>query len=162
MRALNSEISAFVACGPINADGIEATFRVGQGVLTVDPGVIYVGAGRVTGRGELRYGEGGELEVELSGQGVPLARMVAWGGVHAPLAGRVTFNGKVGGSLDAPSAEAELRLVGVAVAGVPFGDGTGHVRLVALGVRPGCNLSAACPNGRRLPRLYAPWRLPLR
>ena len=118
-----------VAFGPINADGIEATFRVGQGVLTVDPGVIYVGAGRVTGRGELRYGEGGELEVELSGQGVPLARMVAWGGVHAPLAGRVTFNGKVGGSLDAPSAEAELRLVGVAVAGVPFGDGTGHVRL---------------------------------
>ena len=118
-----------VAFGPVNADGIEATFRVGQGVLTVDPGVIYVGAGRIGGRGELRYGKGGELAIELSGQGVPLARMVAWGGVHAPLAGRVAFRGTVGGSLDAPTAEADLCLTGVAVVGVPFGDGVGHVRL---------------------------------
>ena len=118
-----------VAFGPVNADGIEATFRAGQGVLTVDPGVIYVGAGRVGGRGELRYGKGGELQIELSGQGVPLVRMVAWGGVHAPLAGRVSLHGTVGGSLDAPTAEADLHLAGVAVAGAPFGDGTGRVRL---------------------------------
>ena len=118
-----------VAFGPVDADGLEATFTVGHGTLSVDPAVVYVGAGRVVGRGELRYGSGGRLALELSGQAVPLARMVAWGGVHAPFAGRVAFQGTMGGTLDAPAAEAELKLAGVALAGVPFGDGEGHVRL---------------------------------
>ncbi len=118
-----------VAFGPVNADGIEATFRVGQGVLAVDPAIVYVGSGRIAGKGELRYGKGGELELTLAGQGVPLARMVAWGGVHAPLAGQVAFDGTLGGTLDLPSAQADVRLAGVALAGVPFGDGAGRVRL---------------------------------
>ncbi len=118
-----------VAFGPITTDGVKATFRVGQGVLAVDPAVVYVGPGRVTARGVLRYGSGGGLELKFSGSGVPLARVVAWGGVHAPLAGRVNFTGSVAGTLDSPSAEAALHLAGVAVAGVPFGDGSGEVTL---------------------------------
>jgi len=118
-----------VAFGPIDADGLLATFRAGQGVLSVDPGVIYIGAGRMTGRGELRYGSGRSLEVELTGNGVPLVRMVAWGGVHAPLGGHADFTGTVGGTLDDPRAGADLRLIGVALAGVPFGDGEGKMTL---------------------------------
>ncbi len=118
-----------VAFGPVNADGIEATFRAGQGVLSVDPALVYVGSGRVSGRGELRYGTGGGLELELAGRGVPLARMVAWGGVRAPLAGVVAFDGELTGTLDSPAAQADVRLAGVALAGVPFGDGAGRVRL---------------------------------
>ncbi|MDD5563994.1 MAG: translocation/assembly module TamB domain-containing protein [Thermoanaerobaculaceae bacterium] len=118
-----------VAFGPVITDGVKATFRVGQGVLTVDPAVIYVDRGRVTARGSLRYGSGGGLELTFSGHDVPLARMVAWGGVRAPLAGRVAVAGRVAGTLDAPSAQATLRLAGVTAAGVPFGDGSGEVRL---------------------------------
>ncbi|HQT94673.1 MAG TPA: translocation/assembly module TamB domain-containing protein, partial [Thermoanaerobaculaceae bacterium] len=118
-----------VAFGPVTTDGVKASFRVGQGVLAVDPAVVYVGPGRVTARGVLRYGSGGGLELKFSGRGVPLARMVAWGGVHAPLAGRVNFTGSVAGTLDSPSAEAALHLAGVTVAGVPFGDGGGEVTL---------------------------------
>jgi autotransporter translocation and assembly factor TamB len=118
-----------VAFGPVTTDGVKASFRVGQGVLAVDPAVVYVGPGRVTARGVLRYGSGGGLELKFSGRGVSLARMVAWGGVHAPLAGRVNFTGSVAGTLDSPSAEAALHLAGVTVAGVPFGDGNGEVTL---------------------------------
>jgi hypothetical protein len=118
-----------VAFGPVITDGVKASFRVGQGVLAVDPAVVYVGPGRVTARGVLRYGSGGGLELKFSGRGVPLARMVAWGGVHAPLAGRVNFTGSVAGTLDSPSGEAALHLAGVTVAGVPFGDGSGEVTL---------------------------------
>ncbi len=118
-----------VAFGPVTADGLEASFRVGQGVLAVDNGVVYVGSGRMTASGELRYGKGGELELTLAGHGVPLARMFAWGGVRAPLAGRVAFTGNLAGTLESPEGQADMRLSGVAVAGMPFGDGTGAIRL---------------------------------
>ena len=118
-----------VAFGPIVTDGVKASFRVGQGVLAVDPAVIFIGPGRVNAHGELRYGSGNALDVEFSGHGVPLARMVAWGGVHAPLAGRVSGTGSVAGTLASPTAKAELQLAGVVAAGVPFGDGRADAAL---------------------------------
>ena len=124
-----------VAFGPVDADGLEASFAAGDGVLAVSSGDILVGAGRVTGHGELRYGAGNALHLDLEGRGVPLARMVAWGGVRAPLAGKVNFTGSLGGTLAAPVAEADLGLTDVAAAGVAFGDGRGRVALVAGVVR---------------------------
>lgn len=118
-----------VSFGPVDADGLEGSFHVGHGVLSVPSGVIHVGPGRVRCKGELRYGKGAELQVDLEGEGVPLDRMVAWGGVHAPLAGHVGFTGVLSGTIESPRAEARLWLADVAVAGVVFGAGTGQVRL---------------------------------
>jgi translocation and assembly module TamB len=118
-----------VSFGPVDADGLESAFQVGHGVLSVRDGVIHVGSGRVRCRGELLYGKGGELQLALEGDGVPLVRMVAWGGVHAPLAGNVGFTGTLSGTIDSPQAEAGLRLSDVAVAGVVLGAGLGQVRL---------------------------------
>jgi hypothetical protein len=118
-----------VSFGPVDADGLEGSFRVGHGILTVSNGVIHVGAGRVRCKGELRYGKVSGVQLDLEGQGVPLDRMVAWGGVHAPLAGHVSFTGSLSGTIDAPRADAQLRLADVAVAGVVFGAGTGQVHL---------------------------------
>ena len=118
-----------VSFGPVDADGLEGAFQVGHGVLSVSSGVIHVGSGRVRCQGELRYGRGGELQLALEGDGVPLDRMVAWGGVHAPLAGNVDLTGALSGTIDSPRAEAGLRLSDVAVAGVVLGGGSGQVRL---------------------------------
>lgn len=118
-----------VSFGPVDADGLEGAFHVGHGVLSVPSGVIHVGPGRVRCNGELRYGRVTALELALQGDGVPLDRMVAWGGVHAPLAGHVGFAGSLSGTIEAPRAEATLQLGDVAVAGVAFGAGTGQVRL---------------------------------
>jgi hypothetical protein len=118
-----------VAFGPVAADGLEASFRAGRGVLAVDSGQVFVGPGRVNGKGELRYGAGNALDLVLAGRGIPLARVMAWGGVRAPWAGKVDFAGTLGGSLAAPRAEARLSLAGVAIAGVAFGEGSGRVSL---------------------------------
>jgi len=118
-----------VSFGPVEADGLEGSFRVGHGVFSVPAGVIHVGPGRVRCTGELRYGKVSGLQLDLAGEGVPLDRMVAWGGVHAPLAGHVSFTGVLSGTIESPRAEARLKLSGVAVAGVEFGAGTGQVRL---------------------------------
>ncbi len=118
-----------VAFGPVEADGLEGSFHVGHGVLSVPGGVVHIGRGRVKCSGELRYGKANDLQLDLEGEGVPLGRMVTWGGVHAPLAGTVGFTGNLSGTIEAPRAEARLRLADVAVAGVVFGAGTGQVHL---------------------------------
>jgi len=125
--------AAPVSFGPITADGAEAAFRVGQGRLVVDSGAIAVGGGRVLVQGELRYGHGMEMQFDLLGKALPLARVLAWGGIRAPLSGKVDLDGSVGGTFSSPSAQADLKLAEVAVAGVPFGDGSARVS-VAEGV----------------------------
>jgi len=119
-----------VSFGPVEADGLEGTFQVGHGVLSVPSGVIHVGRGRVRCNGELRFGKVAGLQLALQGDEVPLVRMVAWGGVHAPLAGHVGFTGALSGTIEAPQADATLQLADVAVAGVVLGAGSGNVRLV--------------------------------
>ncbi len=121
--------AAPVSFGPIDADGIEASFRVGQGVVHLESGSIFVGPGRVACRGELRYGEGGALDLHLAGKGVPVARMMAWGGVHGPFAGSVALDGNLCGTVDAPRADARLSFVAVDIAGVRLGDGTANMWL---------------------------------
>jgi autotransporter translocation and assembly factor TamB len=119
-----------IAFGPIDADGMEASFEVGDGVLSVDGGTVSVGPGRTLFHGSLRYGEGNALSLDVAGRGVPLARAVAWGGVSAPVSGLVDFDGRITGTVAEPSARAHLMFRTVAVAGVPFGDGTGDVELL--------------------------------
>jgi autotransporter translocation and assembly factor TamB len=129
LRVVGDAAVAPIAFGPVDADGLEGSFTVAQGLVTVHSGTILVGPGRLRGHGWLRYGSDHALQVELAGKGVPLARMVAWGGVHAPLAGAVEASGTLGGTLEEPTANADLRLSKVSVAGLPLGDGQGHVML---------------------------------
>jgi TamB, inner membrane protein subunit of TAM complex len=118
-----------IAFGPVEADGLRASFLAGHGVLSVSSGVVVVGAGQVNVTGDLRYAAGAELRFALAGEKVPLARMVAWGGVHAPLAGDVKIEGTLTGTIAAPQADARIELTRVAVAGVAFGAGAGHLNL---------------------------------
>jgi hypothetical protein len=118
-----------IAFGPVEADGLQASFRAGHGVLSVPSGAVFVGQGHVDVTGELRYGAGLGLQFGLAGGGVPLARMVAWGGVHAPLEGDVKITGTLTGTIAAPRADAQIELARVTMAGVPFGSGAGHVSL---------------------------------
>jgi autotransporter translocation and assembly factor TamB len=129
LHASGSVALAPVSFGPVEADGLEASFRIGNGVLAVESGEIAVDSGRITGAGELRYGAGNALRLHLVGKGIPLARMVAWGGVRAPWAGKVDFTGTLEGSLAAPRGEARLALRSVAIAGVELGAGRGRVTL---------------------------------
>ncbi|MFH1176154.1 MAG: hypothetical protein V1750_02010, partial [Acidobacteriota bacterium] len=115
--------------GPIHADGLEASFQVADGKLTLEKGMVLVGAGKVEAAGELRFRQDPGFALELEGKGLPLARLVGWGGVRAPLAGKVDFTGGARGDLAAPTAEARLALREVALAGVPFGSGTGRLAL---------------------------------
>ena len=121
--------AAPVSFGPIDADGLEASFRVGQGVLHLESASVFVGSGRVASRGELRYGEGGALDLHLSGRGVPVARLMAWGGVHGPFAGSVAVDGNLCGTVDAPRADARLAFSAVDIAGVRLGDGSAQLWL---------------------------------
>lgn len=116
-----------VTYGPFDFDGVEAAIRVGQGVFRVEQAQAFIAAGRITGSGELRYGEGGAWSMAFRGRDVPLDRVVGWGGVKGPFAGRIGLDGELCGTLDHPVADARLRLSDVAVAGVPFGAGTAHL-----------------------------------
>lgn len=118
-----------VSFGPVQADGLEASLRIGQGVAHFENGVVVVGPGRVTCKGELAYGRHGELDVEFAGRGVPLERAVQWSGVRAPTTGRLALSGHLGGTLDEPGLEGHVELSSVVAAGVPFGGGSGSVRL---------------------------------
>ncbi len=118
-----------VAFGPVDADGLEASFKVERGVLTVDEGLVAVGDGTIRFDGELDFSADNAMHIALGGTNVPLARLVAWGGVHAPLVGRADFTGSVAGTIDAPTADATVAFRRVVVAGVPFGEGTGAVAL---------------------------------
>jgi hypothetical protein len=121
--------AAPIAFGPVEADGVQASFLAGHGVLSVSSGSVVVGGGTVKVNGELRYAAGARLQFALAGDGVPLARMVAWGGIHAPLTGSVKIAGTLAGTVAVPQADARIDLARVTVAGVTFGDGTGHVTL---------------------------------
>lgn len=118
-----------VAFGPVEADGVEASFRVGQGVVRLDKGLVVVGQGQTGVNGELRYSEGGRLDFQFAGKGIPLDRAIAWGGVHAPVGGEVRIEGRVTGSLEQPDVSARVGLDRVAVAGIPLGGGQGCVEV---------------------------------
>jgi hypothetical protein len=122
-----------VSFGPMAADGLEGLLRIGGGVVNVESGEVLVGSGRVACEGSLDFAHGNELALALRGRDVPLERLAAWGGVPAPVRGRVDFTGRVWGPLASPGAEAALRLRSVSLAGAPFGDGAGRID-VASGV----------------------------
>jgi hypothetical protein len=139
LRVVGDMALAPVAFGPVEADGVEASFAVGQGVLHLDHGLVVVGHGQTAVTGDLFYGAGNRLNLEFSGKNVPLARAITWGGVHAPLSGEVKLQGVVAGTLDSPQVVANLGLSRVAFAGLELGDGQGCVE-VADGVVSVANL----------------------
>jgi hypothetical protein len=121
--------AAPIAFGPVEADGLQASFLAGHGVLSVSSGVVVVGPGKVNVSGDLAYGAGAALRFALAGNGVPLARMIAWGGIRAPVAGDVRITGTLRGTIESPQADARIELAQVTVAGVTFGTGAGTVTL---------------------------------
>jgi len=118
-----------VAFGPVEADAVSASLRVGGGVVRFEDGLVFVGPGRLSCSGELAFGRGGALDFAISGQGVPLERAVGWSGLSVPLAGTVGVEGHLGGTLDEPRLQARVHLAQVLAAGVPFGSGHGQVDL---------------------------------
>ena len=70
---------------PFEADGAELEFPVADGVLTRDEGTLRLGDGVVAGRGELRFGVDGGLELALEAERVPVRRVLAWVGLKAPV-----------------------------------------------------------------------------
>lgn len=118
-----------ISFGPVTADALSTSLRVGGGVVRFDEGLVFVGPGRVSCAGELAFGRGGALDLDISGQGVPLERAVGWSGLSAPVAGLVAVEGHLGGTLDEPRLDARVDLAKVLAAGVPFGDGSGRVCL---------------------------------
>lgn len=120
-----------ISFGPVTADALSASLRVGDGVLRFDDGVVFVGPGKVSCVGELAFGRGGALDFDISGQGLPLERAVGWSGLSVPLTGVAGVEGHLGGSLDEPRLDARVDLGKVLAAGVPFGDGSGRVCLEA-------------------------------
>ena len=118
-----------VAFGPVATDGVEGSFRLARGELEISEATVAVGAGSTTVTGVYRYGSDNGLAFTFAGQGIPIDRVAAWGGVHAPLAGQVAVRGTVAGTLDSPEVDASLRLRDVAVAGLPLGDGRADVVL---------------------------------
>lgn len=118
-----------VTFGPIATDGVAGSFRLGRGELEIGEATVAVGGGSTTVTGVYRYGLDNSLAFTFAGQGIPIDRVAAWGGVQAPLAGRVAVRGTVAGTLDAPEVDASLRLRDVAVAGLHLGDGRADVML---------------------------------
>jgi hypothetical protein len=113
----------------VSADGLQGLLRVGGGKAVLEGGQILLGKGRVACDGSLDYQHDLALDLRASGRGVPLEKLAAWGGLQAPLSGKVDFTGRLGGTIDRPSADAALQLAEVTLAGVPFGSGTGSLAL---------------------------------
>ncbi|MCU0291810.1 MAG: translocation/assembly module TamB [Thermoanaerobaculaceae bacterium] len=120
-----------VSFGPVHADGLETSLRIGQGEASFEDGVVYVGSGQVTCTGRLAYGSGGALDFELGGRGLPLERAIRWSGVNAPVTGRLAFTARLGGTLDEPRLDGQVDLSTVVAAGVPFGAGSATVGLAS-------------------------------
>ncbi len=118
-----------VAFGPIETDGVAGSFHLGRGELEVTEATVAVGGGTTTVAGVFRYGSDHGLALTFAGQGIPVDRVAAWGGVRAPLTGRVAVRGTVGGTLGSPEVDASLRLRDVAVAGLHLGEGRAEVTL---------------------------------
>jgi TamB, inner membrane protein subunit of TAM complex len=139
ISAVGDVAMAPVVFGPLEADGLEATFEVGGGVLNVERASVFLGTGRLLARGELRYGAGDTLRMDVAGMGLPLARVASWTGIRTPLAGRFDLTGTLGGTLEDPRASTQIKLRAVGFAGVSLGDGEGRVQ-VGNGVVRASNL----------------------
>ena len=117
-----------VTLGPVEADGAELSFEIAQEVLLLPEVRVYVGPGRLRGSGSVDLSEAQAISLTVEGRGIPLARMAQWARLPVPVTGRVDLDGTLGGTIAVPAAEARLRLRGVSVAGVVFGEGTGTLR----------------------------------
>ena len=118
-----------ISFGPVAADALSTSLQVRDGTVRFDEGLVFVGSGRVSCVGAMAFGQGGALDFEISGRGVPLERAIGWSGLSVPVAGLLAAEGHLGGTLDEPRLEARVDLAKVLAAGVPFGDGSGQVRL---------------------------------
>ena len=141
-RSRTSTVAGDVALAPVSFGPVRRgrargrRSASGTGCSRCDPAVIYVGPGRVTAAAA-SCGTAAAVASSCSSpaDGVPLARMVAWGGVHAPLAGqRRLHRERCRARSTRRSAEAALQLWRTSRSpGSPFGDGTGQVHLGGRG-----------------------------
>jgi autotransporter translocation and assembly factor TamB len=120
--------AAPLALGALAVDSANATFALAGGVATVEAATVSLAGGHADLAGTLRLGDGA-LDLDVNGTGFPLARLLALAGQTLPAAGTLDLAASVAGTLAAPRAEARLRATGVAIAGVPLGDGHATVRL---------------------------------
>lgn len=118
-----------ISFGPVTADALAASLRVGDGVLRFDEGLVFVGPGTLRCTGTLAFSRGGALDLDIGGRDVPLERAVGWSGLNVPLAGVAAVKGHLGGTLAEPALDARVDLAHVVAAGVPFGSGSGRVCL---------------------------------
>lgn len=116
--------------GPVDADGAEVRLQISDGVLVLPEARIYVGPGRIRASGTIDLTGSQAMELAVEGRGVPIARMAQWAQVPAPLTGRVDLDGTLGGTVQAPLAQGDMRLRGISVAGIVLGEGAGTLRWV--------------------------------
>lgn len=143
LRVVGDAAVAPVAFGTLDAESLVGHFAVADGVVTLEDGVVRVGTGTVTVSGHMLVDEALTLDLRFEGRRVPLSRLAHWGGIPAPVEGRVGFVGALTGPLARPRGSVGVTLEGVNVAGVDLGAGQGRVsvedgavRLQALEVGP--------------------------
>jgi len=127
VRVIGDAALAPVAFGPLEADSLVGHFAVVDGTVTVEDGVVQVGGGTVSVSGRMLLDEALTLDLRFHGRGVPLSRLARWGGIPAPVEGRVGFAGTLNGPLSRPRGRVGLTLEGVSVAGADLGAGQGQV-----------------------------------
>lgn len=119
-----------VCLGPLEADGVESQLRFAQGVLRLSSGKLFLGKGKADFSAELDLRSPSPLlNVSFTSRMLPLARMAGWAGLRFPLSGTVALQGKVGGTLENPTVEAQMGLAEVQVVGLPLGSGEANLHL---------------------------------
>lgn len=121
--------AAPIGYGPAEVDRLTGSFRVADGAVTVEEGQILLGQGAASVTGAISLGEETGLDLSMSGDAVAVRDLIAWAGFDLPIDGTVGFDGAIEGTLAQPVVKTGAVFHNIAVAGVPFGDGSGSARL---------------------------------
>ncbi len=127
--SLEAELAP-VRLPPLELDRAVVSAEIAGGRLDLERGVFRVGGGGGRAEGTIRWDRPRQqLDLHLSGQDIPLARIGAWLDAPVELQGRAGFSGTLRGSVARPAGSFALGLAGVGVAGIPLGDGSARVEL---------------------------------
>ncbi len=119
-----------LALPPLELDRAVVSAEIAGGRLDLTRGVFRIGGGGGRAEGTVRWDRPREqLDLHLSGQDIPLARLGEWLDAPVELEGRAGFSGSLRGSVASPAGSFALGLAGVAAAGIPLGDGSARVEL---------------------------------
>lgn len=119
-----------LALPPLELDRAVVSAEIAGGRLDLTRGVFRIGGGGGRAEGTVRWDRSrDQLDLHLSGQDIPLARLGGWLDTPVELEGRAGFSGSLRGSIASPAGSFALGLTGVAAAGIPLGDGSARVEL---------------------------------